>query len=467
MVRQCVFVLSLVVVYTLQLTYASGQSDSKRIVDLAYAPAPVANPLKGLVPYASQRTDPFPHTMEFNYVSLAELMKGYDQFDWEPLEALLDDIASRGHQTVFRVYLEYPGKLNMIPQFLRDEGLVVHRYLNTNTAPFPAKEVETPDYEDPRLRRAFKNFITKLGQRYDGDPRIGYITAGLLGTWGEWHTYPRSELFASKMVQAEVMDAYEMAFKQTPVLLRYPAGEDTWGKAPNAKRPFGYHDDSFAWATLDTGNKEDNWFYMPALTDAGVEALEKWKTQPIGGEIRPEAWGKVFDEEPGDKQIQDFRKCVETTHATWLMDTGMFQKSPSKARYARASEEVRRMGYEFHVRQVTIEQEAKPRLQIEIDVENRGVAPFYANWPVEYGVLADRRLVHSYSSNGKLVGLLPGEDGRRWTDELDLSQLARRKYVLAIRVPNALANGTPLRFANATQDQDLDGWLSLAEIEVR
>lgn len=28
---------------------------------------------------------------------------------------------------------------------------------------------------------------------------------------------------------------------------------------------------------------------------AGREALDKWKTQPIGGEIRPEAWGKTQD----------------------------------------------------------------------------------------------------------------------------------------------------------------------------
>ena len=103
--------------------------------------------------------------------------------------------------------------------------------------------------------------------------------------------------------------------------------------AANADRPFGYHDDSFAWATLDTGRKGDEWFYMAALKAAGPPALDKWKSQPIGGEIRPEAWGKVFDERPGLKQIQDFRQCVEVTHATWLLDSGMFNRnqSPSAA----------------------------------------------------------------------------------------------------------------------------------------
>jgi hypothetical protein len=31
--------------------------------------------------------------------------------------------------------------------------------------------------------------------------------------------------------------------------------------------------------------------------------MDKWKTQPIGGEIPPEAWGIVFDTEPGNAQV--------------------------------------------------------------------------------------------------------------------------------------------------------------------
>jgi len=307
---------------------------------LEYAPAPVDNPLKGLVPYARDVRDKFPHSLEFNYVPLSALVIGYDRYEWKPLEDLLDGIAGRGHQAVFRVYLEYPGKKNVIPAFLVNDGLKVHKYLNTNTQPFPPTEVETPDYADPNLRKVLKQFIAALGKKYDGDPRIGFITAGLLGTWGEWHDYPRDELFASKDVQTEVMDAYEAAFKATPVLLRYPAGEKAHQKAPNARRRLGYHDDSFAWATLDTGRKGDGWFFMALLKAAGPDALDKWKTCPIGGEIRPEAWGKVFDADPGVKEIQDFRKCVEATHATWLMDSGLFGKERTADRVKRAEEEV-------------------------------------------------------------------------------------------------------------------------------
>ena len=154
------------------------------------------------------------------------IVKGYDEFDWQPLEAMLTHIASRGHQTVLRIFLEYPGKKNVLPKFLIEDGLTVHKYVNTNTHPLPPTEVETPDYEDPNLRRSLQQFLAAFGKKYDGDPRLAYVTAGLLGTWGEWHTYPRSELFASKTVQNEVLSGYEKAFRITPILLRYPAGKN-------------------------------------------------------------------------------------------------------------------------------------------------------------------------------------------------------------------------------------------------
>lgn len=452
----------LMVVAALGWQAAWGDSPQR----LKYAPAPVDNPLKGLVPYQADVRTYFPHSLEFNYVPYSALVKGYDDFDWQPLEAMLDDIAGRGHQAVFRVFLEYPGKQGVIPEFLVRDGLQVHEWRYTETQPLPPAPIETPDYEDERLRRSLKNFLAALGQRYDGDPRIGFITAGLLGVWGEWHNYPKEELFASPAVQREVMDAYEAAFKITPVLLRYPAGDQNDQKAKNSDRPFGYHDDSFAWATLHTGKRSDDWFYMTALKASGPDAEAKWRTHPIGGEIRPEAWGQVFDDAPRVKQIQNFRECVETTHATWLMDSGMFAKKPTPERVRRAEEQVRRMGYEFHVPEVTVGAVQDGKLAVTLHVENRGVAPFYYDWRSEYGLLLDGRPVQTFASTGRLIGLLPGDPPKVWSDTLDLTGLPAGRYTLAVRVPNSLPGGKPLRFANESQDA-ATGWLMLADVPLR
>jgi len=140
------------------------------------------------------------------------------------------------------------------------------------------------------------------------------------------------------------MDLFEAAFKSKPILMRYPAGTDDWSYAQNSNRPFGFHDDSFAWATVDTGKKDDSWFFQASLKRAGL--LDAWKTKMIGGEIRPEVWGCVFDDKSCEVKGQEFDRCVSKTHASWLMDSGMFGEAgkPTKERVRNATAKVGKDG---------------------------------------------------------------------------------------------------------------------------
>lgn len=429
-----------------------------------YAPAPAGNPLKGLVPYAGEHREEFPHSMEFNYLPLSVLVVGERTYDWQPLENLLDDVASRGHQTIFRIWMEYPGHNDGIPQYLVDQGLTIHEWNYTNTEPFPNQKIRTPDYDDPRLRTALVDFIAALGERYDGDRRIGFITAGLLGAWGEWHTYPRSELFAGRETQQAVLDTYEAAFETTRVLLRYPAGEGHWNYVENALGNFGYHDDSFAFATLETGREEDDWFYMSLLHAAGESAVNKWKSQPIGGEIRPELWGEIFDEDPGITEAQDFDECVAATHASWVMDTGMFRGEQPPARVARAIAAVQRMGYEFYIPSAKIEV-AGNALRLTCNIENRGIAPFYYAWPAECGLAREGEILAQWQTELDITGLLPGEVLELRTS-VNIDQLPAGTSQLMLRIANPLEGAPPVRFANTTQDADIVGWLTLGSVEI-
>jgi len=427
----------------------------------AYAPAPADNPLKGFVPYAGQGRK-FPHSLEFDYLPLASIMTGPTNFNWAPMERLLDGIASRGCQSVFRIYMEYPRKPSGVPEYLVAAGVKLRAWTNTNTQPFPPALDHTPDYEDPRLRAALTNFIAALGARYDGDPRIGFITAGLLGTWGEWHCYPHSEWFASKTVQAEVMDAYEVAFRKTPVVLRYPAGDNDHAHAPNARRSFGYHDDSFAWATLDTGRKNEDWFYLTALRKAGPAAMDRWQTAPIGGEIRPELWSCLWTTK-GCAKGQDFAQCVRETRASWLMDSST-SRSLAPDELERALAAARILGYELQVVQATAALKGRA-LEVSVTITNRGVAPFYAGWPV--------RLMAVGSAGGELVvelpfalnKLLPATTSTQ-SVTLDLGKLSSGEIKLLLGIPNSLKGGKPFRFANTEQDRDRPGWLTLGKIVV-
>jgi hypothetical protein len=316
---------------------------------LTYAPAPVDNLLKGFVPYDTPTNqDSFPHSLEWFYIPLAALIPAPHTFEWGALEKHLAAISSRGHQAVLRVYLDNPRQDPGTPKFLLDAGVLArpHQYARNH-----GRSV-SPDYEDPRLRTALTEFIAAFGAKYDGDVRIGFITVGLLGYWGEWHTSDHKEWFASKTVQREVMDAYRQAFHHTRLLLRYPAGPDDPYYADNHGLPMGYHDDSFAWATMPTG-KPNSWYFLDRMTRAG--ALAKWRTQPIGGEVRPEVWDTLWDDPTGAPKGQEYLPCVEATHATWLMNSGVFRNTLTGARRDRALAGARRLRYELHVSAAAVE----------------------------------------------------------------------------------------------------------------
>ncbi len=181
--------------------------------------------------------------------------------------------------------------------------------------------------------------------------------------------------------------------------------------------------------------------------------MERWKSQPIGGEIRPEAWGVVFDESP-PAAVQDFRRCVEENHVSWLMDSGMFREPAKPARLGRALEAVRRMGYEFRVTRVEIEGRV-----LRVTLTNQGVAPFYHPWKARFRLLAaDGKTATEQESPHALTGILPGESAV-WEQALPGDQ--PEKMTVLMQVPNPLPNGKPVKFANRAQDADRDGWLTL------
>lgn len=441
------------IVFAAFLIFAPPASAGTNSFPLNYRPGPADNPLKGFLPYAGTYTT-FPHSMEWGYLSLRSLMPGATNFDWTPLDNLLTGIAQRGHQAVFRIYLDYPSKPTGIPQYLLDAGLKTHTYTDYGNANISL----SPDYENPLLRQALTNFIAALGARYDGDPRVGFITVGLLGFWGEWHTYPYDWWFASVTVQNEVLSAYEAAFSHTRLLVRKPAGS-----SPGARR-LGYHDDSFAYETLDP----PNWMFL-GLLKAAAET-NKWRTQPIGGEVRPEVQLCMWDanQTPCVPGGQEYNTCVDRTHASWMLNHGAFAPGFSGAEKELALAGARRLGYELYVSRADLSAatETDP-LSVALQIRNCGVAPFYYDWPVLIRALDHNGSARpTWTTKWKLPSLLPADTNTTWSVTVAEPALPAGTYTLLLGVPNPLANSVPLRFANDTQDADLAGWLTLGQVTV-
>ena len=436
----------------------------------------------------------FPHSTEFFYVPLKDLMNGPHGFTFETgLEPQLLSISGRGHQAVFRVYLDYPGRASGIPTILLDGGLVVRQYPYFGNRP---DLCVSPNYDDPRLVAALESFIAALGNRYDGDPRIGFTQVGLLGFWGEWHTWPQDGLtqetslikaqvdaneenwFASNATQLRTLRAFDEVFNTTRLLVRCPMAKvGSQDAAPYRRSTYqsvtmgiGTHDDSFAYET--TYGAE--WYFMSRMEWRG--AINAWKTEPIGGELRPEIHLGIWLDAPR-RDAEDLTATVDATHASWLVAHALFTSSTLRngtATYERALAGARHLGYEFYVSAVRISApERNASLGVSIRAENCGVAPFYYDWPLQLRVVdSSRQLVASWDVPWQLTHVvIPGDSAALYTEWSDsrvgLSDLPAGTYRLLLRVVNPLSHGKPLFSANQLQDADLKGWPRLGTLTIQ
>lgn len=434
---------------------AEAADTSGEWVPLAAGPAPAANPLAGFVPYAGSY-NAVPHSMEWFYLPVSAVVTGPGTYNWSALDSQLNAIAARGHQSVFRFYLDYPGRPSGVPAYLLNSGLATHTYWDHGNNGISV----SPNYDDPRLLEALDGFIAALGARYNGDARIGFIQMGLLGFWGEWHTYPHDgwaspeNWLASAASQQRVLQAYTKAFTRTKLQVRYP-------DAANSSLAVGYHDDSFAVSTLPgTG-----WHFMDKMAQAG--ATNKWLTQPVGGELRPEIQHCIFDapmlcpvvESGADNNFTD---SVKATHASWLLNQHAFSPGYTGQSLSNALAASQSLGYRFQATAFAVSRgTVGGQSDVSVTVRNVGVAPFYYDWPVQVAAVdAAGKTARTWSTPWKLSAVKPGMTVQ-WKAPVSVSGLAPGYYTLMLRPVNPLVNGMPLRFANATQDQTKTGWLTL------
>lgn len=102
-------------------------------------------------------------------------------------------------------------------------------------------------------------------------------------------------------------------------------------------------------------------------------------------------------------------------------------------------------------------------VSVSVEMKNRGVAPFYYDWEVQLGFLdRDGNVSPVTVVEWRLSDIMPGDTGTMWSTYLSRHALPHDLDKVLLRVINPLSSGKSLRFSNGEQDQNLDGWLTLA-----
>jgi hypothetical protein len=338
----------------------------------------------------------------------------------------------------------------------------------------------SPDYEwdgmdaglEPDLLEAFEALIAEMATRYDGDPRVGFVQVGLLGHWGEWHTYfdatQGTTLMASESTMEAVLEAFDSNFFFTwPLvsadILQYDMNTVQWGT-----KSIGLHDDAFADTTVTAGGSPPGGgSFYDRLFFWGFE--DDWQFLPIAGEVAPDLQSTVHDDcSPGN----DLDEAVDTVHATWLLDAYLFEGDgvtpPTAPELACATASARRMGYQLYVLEALLgDFDRAAPFELTVRLRNAGVAPFYYEWPVEIALrrLSDGVVVRSFvPTDWYLPDVFAPHTG---LEDFTFSEpdhfLEAEQYTVSLRIPNPMSGGRPLLFANLEQGPV---WMDLGVIEV-
>jgi hypothetical protein len=405
------------------------------------APGPLDNPMKGWCPYTNAGPIRQPYSMVFLYTSwkVLEPEEGRYAFDrWEKAEWSVPDAA--GKHVVLRVYVDYPSRPSGLPDWL--EGSI-------RLSPYKDHGGGvSPDYDSPRLIAAMEKLIEAMGRRYDGDPRVAFIELGLLGFWGEWHTWPRDALYAKPDTERRVIDAYRRAFPHKILMARYArddAGRQPW---------LGFHDDMFP---EDTDNGHD-WSFLAGLRRSGRGG--NWQRAAVGGEMVPHRAKEWLG-----KGAEQTLTMIDRGHFSWVGPYCPALDRSQSPEFRQTSEAiVRKLGYQFRLTELrhAAEVAKAEALTVTIRGVNEGVAPFYYPWRVEMALIDD---------SGKPAARVPVDcDIRTWLP--GSFEIAGRavlaisvgRYKLAFGIIDPWSGRPAIRLANALPDHE--GWTTLSTVVI-
>ena len=316
--------------------------------------------------------------LEFSYMLYSDVCKQKDEFDWTPMDKLLAQVASRGHQAVVRFRYTYPGKTCAVPAYIKSWP----GYEATN-AKSEKRNTEFPDWRCEELQRFHMEFHRRFAERYDKDPRLAFVETGF-GLWAEYHIYDGpfvlGRTFPSKEFQAEFLPKMDEWFQDTPWLISIDAADGKYApfhqKADLLNLHFGNFDDSFMCDDWDGYNWE-SWLYF---------GMDRYKKAAEGGEF---SYYSDYDQEhvldKGGIYGRKFENVVKKVHMTFIIGNDQPEYQSSK----RITEASMSMGYRFEIRDFQV----KEGEGASVLVANAGVAPIYRDAFIEVeGVRGDLNL---------------------------------------------------------------------------
>ena len=260
---------------------------ASKIVEYTYPKnnGPYKNPMKGWntgwwkdYEYAS---------VGFQYIKWKDFEPSNGSFNYDYIEEVINRPGSAGRHLILRLYTDWYGDNEISdggPDWLFDQ-IGVERLKDEN-----GKYIT--NFNNEKYLSEAKEAINALSLRYDSDPRIYTFQIGMIGYWGEWHSYGYSEDFhLTNETKDQILTFYKDNFQNKKLMGRYP-----WIEPLKSTGGIGFHNDYF-------GPVPHSDEFDEAIFDGN-----KWIEGPIGGEYPPQIsqndFNQIYLSELGETMIK-------------------------------------------------------------------------------------------------------------------------------------------------------------------
>lgn len=418
------------------------------------------NPFMGLVPDLEYGNFPLPHSMVYQVLTWRELepVKGKYAFEAMEKKYKFHEWQQRGVKIIFRVVLDYSsGKVHKdLPDWLYQEIKGDGIWYNSEVG-----KGFSPNYYNKTLLHYHKQLIQALGKKYNQDPRVAFIALGSLGHWGEWHTYSGKDLhipFPSISVSNQYVQHYLEAFPDKKLLMRrpYPIVQE---------QQMGLYNDMFG--SIRSTNDFIHWFengYDSVLANAKIPPMPLfWLHGPSGGEFGYAGQNGYYYT---DDNIETTLQMARRSHLSWVGPSSGIESLTQEEQH-NLKHFLNTIGYRFVVRTVAYPDTwtAGTKVPVSLEIENKGVAPFYYPWPVELSLIDE---------NGKVAAqMITKQDIRKWIPGVNKIQeqvaipadLPSGKYSVGLAILDPAKKQPGLDLAN--EGRRSDGRYTLGDIIIR
>lgn len=408
------------------------------------------NPFKGFVPWIGNQNPVYDTKLQYKTFEWRDIEPQKGVFNWTYFEQGWGNISQTGRRVGFRISACTPGSGNVydIPDWLVNEGVKLRPYT------IDGQQGLAPDWDDPIFLQAHQNMIEALGVRYNQDNRVAWIDIGSYGFWGEWHVYLNDSLAATQSTKQTILDDYFYAFPDKPKVIAF---DDNFATKYVTDRGGGIRNDCL-------GTTEANNWYLESLNQIDPNLNDRaWRNAIITGEFCGGDWGAI---QGTTGRFELNFQFIQQTHWSFIGPAGGAMVPQSDEHRKNLDELHKKLGYRFVLRKV-INSNAVDRgtkLNISIEVENKGVAPFYFQWPLA---------IYLVNSAGSVaLQQNSGIDIREWmpglkvnSTQIDIpADLPVDNYEIRIAILDPATGDPGVLFANTRRDSENRFWVSRVSV---